>query len=488
MTSKLPVLEQAKHGDAKAIAALLNRHLQAKGIAAKAKLKGSCLLLMLESNRVPNREAMVQFVRQGMQKLGVKSIHSVKIYGKQTEINSPAWSQNIDLSDQSQSLPKHSRRDESTQNLKTSRPNLSDSMLVTAPTSRNITQESSQRSTATRQKIPTPKRLGQLLIGSLWFRIGFDSLFVLYALFWATSYYIYDLLDVADTTGFLAYLLGRLVVAIDSLWTPLENISVLIYLFSLVILLVWLHRVHAYLRSIDRNYPITPWGAITRFVIPIYSLWGMWNTLNTLATRLKSQGGQLTRQGKSLKRCIPWLYVALISSNLLDRIYGLGIGITGEENGSPWFYLVNSSTYLFLSLVWLQIARIISQAIAEKAKLNSIQPLTERRDRDEGSVKPPKDTGINRVSPPKRFSLTAIIFGVAFALIGTSVVGVFMGIIASVVLISRGVRFAEFTTVLYSSMPFLVSSLGFGLLLTIPAAVLGGYLRRIFRKHRSLLI
>ncbi|MEG4036193.1 hypothetical protein QUA03_20450 [Microcoleus sp. S36b_A4] len=40
------ILELAKQGDAKAIALLLNRQLQAKGITAAASLKDGCLPLV----------------------------------------------------------------------------------------------------------------------------------------------------------------------------------------------------------------------------------------------------------------------------------------------------------------------------------------------------------------------------------------------------------------------------------------------------------
>jgi hypothetical protein len=50
------LLALAKQGNPKAIAALLNRSLQAKGITAKAKLKeNGYLQVMLESSQIPSR-------------------------------------------------------------------------------------------------------------------------------------------------------------------------------------------------------------------------------------------------------------------------------------------------------------------------------------------------------------------------------------------------------------------------------------------------
>jgi hypothetical protein len=46
------LLELAKQGNAKAIATLINRQLQPKGITAKAAFKDGCLQIMLESAHI----------------------------------------------------------------------------------------------------------------------------------------------------------------------------------------------------------------------------------------------------------------------------------------------------------------------------------------------------------------------------------------------------------------------------------------------------
>jgi hypothetical protein len=83
-TNQQNLIELAKQGNAKAIATLMNRQLQPKGITAKAALKDSCLQVMLESAQAPNQQALVAFVRKGITGLGAESIKSVKIYGRQT--------------------------------------------------------------------------------------------------------------------------------------------------------------------------------------------------------------------------------------------------------------------------------------------------------------------------------------------------------------------------------------------------------------------
>ena len=78
------ILELAKQGDIKAIAALMNRQLQPKGITAKVALKDSCLQIMLESVEVPDQQALVTFICKGITGLGAELIEKVKIYGLQT--------------------------------------------------------------------------------------------------------------------------------------------------------------------------------------------------------------------------------------------------------------------------------------------------------------------------------------------------------------------------------------------------------------------
>jgi len=104
-TTTLPnLLELAKLGNAQAIATLMNRQLQPKGITTKAALKEGCLQIMLESAEVPNQQALVAFVRKGLTSLGAVSIERVRVYGRQTAKEVPAWSQDFELSKAKPSL------------------------------------------------------------------------------------------------------------------------------------------------------------------------------------------------------------------------------------------------------------------------------------------------------------------------------------------------------------------------------------------------
>ena len=59
-TGNKPTVQQAaKQGNPQAIAILLNRQLQPKGITAKISVKASCLQIMLEAATVPNQKGLV---------------------------------------------------------------------------------------------------------------------------------------------------------------------------------------------------------------------------------------------------------------------------------------------------------------------------------------------------------------------------------------------------------------------------------------------
>lgn len=91
------LMEQARQGDPKAIAALMNRSTEPKGISVKASREGNCLQVLLEGDTVPARDATLGFVRQGMKNLGIDSIATVKVFGRQVGQDTPVWQEEIIL-------------------------------------------------------------------------------------------------------------------------------------------------------------------------------------------------------------------------------------------------------------------------------------------------------------------------------------------------------------------------------------------------------
>ncbi|MBD3880903.1 hypothetical protein IFO70_03955 [Phormidium tenue FACHB-886] len=91
------VLELAKQGDPDAIATLMNQSLQPRGMTAFVDRQGDVLEVILEAERVPNRDALTAFVQKGIDNLGIESVRSVRIVGQQTGATFPTWMQELNL-------------------------------------------------------------------------------------------------------------------------------------------------------------------------------------------------------------------------------------------------------------------------------------------------------------------------------------------------------------------------------------------------------
>lgn len=95
--SQLNLLEQAKQGDPQAIAMILNKALQAKGVEATVGLEGDCLQVVLQSNQQLNVYRSSTLVLKAVQKLQPKGVYNLLVCGQLFEENIPAWSQTFSL-------------------------------------------------------------------------------------------------------------------------------------------------------------------------------------------------------------------------------------------------------------------------------------------------------------------------------------------------------------------------------------------------------
>ncbi len=85
------LLKLAQQGDPGAIARLLNRNLQPRGVTAKVLLRDQCLKILLSSDRPLEQKAFSQFIQQSIDRLGTSNISLVKLYSQQTSEGVPAW-------------------------------------------------------------------------------------------------------------------------------------------------------------------------------------------------------------------------------------------------------------------------------------------------------------------------------------------------------------------------------------------------------------
>jgi hypothetical protein len=110
--SQQNLLELAKQGHPDAIAALINRNLQPKGITAKVSRKGRCLKIILESNKVHNQESLIKFVHGGVLKLEIDEIDILQISAEKTGVKTPVWTQTINLKPAPKDLMPQTLKDE----------------------------------------------------------------------------------------------------------------------------------------------------------------------------------------------------------------------------------------------------------------------------------------------------------------------------------------------------------------------------------------
>ena len=93
-----PTAQQlAKEGHPKAIAFLMNRALQPKGIQVKVAIKDESLLIVLEGKSVPGEQMIIPSLKKWLKDLGIPSVKSITIYGRQTGQESPAWKRMIEF-------------------------------------------------------------------------------------------------------------------------------------------------------------------------------------------------------------------------------------------------------------------------------------------------------------------------------------------------------------------------------------------------------
>ncbi|MGG6298300.1 hypothetical protein ACQ4M4_28375 [Leptolyngbya sp. AN02str] len=91
------LIELAKHGDPQAIATLMNRTLQPRGMSATVDRWGDRLRVKLEGQYVPNRQVLVAFVKNGVDNLGIEAVQVVEVLGQEFGASSPAWTEELML-------------------------------------------------------------------------------------------------------------------------------------------------------------------------------------------------------------------------------------------------------------------------------------------------------------------------------------------------------------------------------------------------------
>lgn len=91
------LLAQAKAGDPEAIAALVNRALQPKGITVRGDRQREQLTLWVRGQVLPPQAATVHYLRQGIERLHIQGLQRLEIYGAQIGNLTAGWHQIVEL-------------------------------------------------------------------------------------------------------------------------------------------------------------------------------------------------------------------------------------------------------------------------------------------------------------------------------------------------------------------------------------------------------
>lgn len=108
-------LQLAREGDAQAIATLINRNLQPKGIFAIVKYELGYLQICLEAAQVPRQAIMMNFIHEGIKRLEVEGIRLVRVYGRRKGKPNFSWHESFIPDENPPSL---AQMDASLENLK----------------------------------------------------------------------------------------------------------------------------------------------------------------------------------------------------------------------------------------------------------------------------------------------------------------------------------------------------------------------------------
>lgn len=93
-------VELPNHGNAEAIASLINYLLHDTGMTARTALKDNCLQVMLESSQVPDPDSSLDLIRKMLWEWEIQFVDFVEVYGKKKGDDSPAWAELIVLKPQ----------------------------------------------------------------------------------------------------------------------------------------------------------------------------------------------------------------------------------------------------------------------------------------------------------------------------------------------------------------------------------------------------
>jgi hypothetical protein len=141
-----------------------------------------------------------------------------------------------------------------------------------------------------------------------------------------------------------------------------------IALIGAILFLIWVYRLHFDLSNVFLDYPISPFGSLARLIIPIYNIWGIWDTFATIADHFKkntepifSKHATIIDAGISLRSWLPFLYIAIVVSKIMSKIAfrAATCGDCDAASFLPILLLAEVISSIFVCVVYLQMTRAI---------------------------------------------------------------------------------------------------------------------------------
>lgn len=91
------LLELARKGDVRAITKVMNYLLQSEGLRVATNIKGECLLVVLQADRIPDQEQSIIYLREVLDEVKLNTIKQVKVYARRNGATFTAWTQDLNL-------------------------------------------------------------------------------------------------------------------------------------------------------------------------------------------------------------------------------------------------------------------------------------------------------------------------------------------------------------------------------------------------------
>jgi len=135
-----------------------------------------------------------------------------------------------------------------------------------------------------------------------------------------------------------------------------------IVLIGAILFLIWMYRLHFDLSNAFLDYPISPLGSLARLIIPIYNIWGIWDTFATIANHFKKETAMtIVNAGISLRSWLPFLYIAIVISKIMSKISfrAATCGDCDAASFLPILLLAEVISSIFVCVVYLQMTGAI---------------------------------------------------------------------------------------------------------------------------------